>query len=312
MKAEELPQFLRTVGSLKGSFDPLHLMYHTMFRSGYLHFGLWSPERARDADLESLLDDVRAAQGRFADEAIACLAPGPQRVLDVGAGFGRLSAEMARRGHFVTAVTPCAYQAEQIGAQYPEVTVARGPFEEVALALPPASFDAAVFAESFRYMPLPRIFTLLARVLTPEGRVVIADWFAQRTAGTRHGHDHNETAFREAAQADGFVIVSERDVTRNVLPTVKLGYDVLCEFYLPLAAFVFAKFAQRRPRLFRLSLGWMIRWLERRVLPRLPGRFDPAVFAEDYRYFFFVLRRGEIIPRQAAGSAPHTSRPPGP
>ncbi|MGH7256376.1 MAG: hypothetical protein ACREI3_11420, partial [Nitrospirales bacterium] len=68
MKIEELPQFLRILETHKGSFDPLHLMYHKVFRSGYLHFGFWPAERATDADLEALLDNFRSAQARFADE----------------------------------------------------------------------------------------------------------------------------------------------------------------------------------------------------------------------------------------------------
>ncbi len=294
MKVDELPGFLQTLASVKGPLDPLHVLYHHVFRSGYLHFGFWPDGTASAAGLDGPLDDLRSAQARFADELFACLPREPRRLLDVGAGFGRVAGELARRGYAVTAVTPCAYQAEQIVARYPEVTVALGRFEDVGPTLPAAHFDATLFAESFRYVPLARTFVALEHLLAPSGRVVIADWFVNE--GTEHvyGSNHQHAALRETARAHGFDIVAEHDVTQNVLPTVKLAYDVLCEFYVPLASFVLAMFARKHPGIFGLSRRWIARWLEKKVLPQVPGRCDPAVFAEGYRYLFFVLERGRL------------------
>jgi SAM-dependent methyltransferase len=294
VRIEELPKFLQTLGNQNGSFDPLHILYHHVFRSGYLHFGFWPEEHGKDADLQAVLESLRSAQARFADELLATMPKGTHRVLDVGAGFGRFSLELLRQGHSVTAITPCRYQAQQIVDQSPEIRVEHGRFQEVAWNLPSGSFDIILFSESFRYIPLKEAFQLFDRLLSRNGHLVLADWFAHNYPGARHGHDHNDQAFRDAARDKGFAIVSERDVTKNVLPTVQLAYDVLCEFYLPLAGFVLAKFAQKRPRLFRLCLKWIIRWIEKKVLPQLPGRCDPMVFAAQYKYFFFVLRRASL------------------
>lgn len=75
-----------------------------------------------------------------------------QRILDVGAGFGKLLGELLERRYAVTAVTACVYQAEQIAAQYPGVRVECGLFQEVGWGFPAASFDVVLFAESFRYI----------------------------------------------------------------------------------------------------------------------------------------------------------------
>ncbi len=288
MQPDEFPRLLRVLENQKGSFDPQLVMYDNVFRSEYLHFGYWPPEDAKETDL---LSDFRLAQERFADELLACLPAGSQRVLDVGAGLGRLSGEMACRGHSVTAVTPCSYQAERIAANYPRVSVQHGLFQTVGQTLLPASFDVILFSESFRYMPLTQVFPLLDRLLTRNGSVLIGDWFAQNTARAGRGHDHNEAVFRRLAQGNGWTIVSERDVTANILPTVRLAHNVLCDLYLPLVGFVLAKFAQKRPTLFRFCSSWMIRWIEKKVLPQLSWRFEPTVFAAHYRYLFLVLRR---------------------
>ncbi len=291
VKVQDFPKFLSALGQQSGSIDPVHILYHHLFQSGYLHFGFWSEGSGKDADLALLLEGFRSAQTRFADELLSCFPPGTYRVLDVGAGLGRFSSELASRGHAVTAVTPCAYQAEQIAAKYPAVSVKNARFQEVGLSLPQEGFDIILFSESFRYVALAEAFPLFNRLLSRGGCVVIADWFVHAGAKARHGHDHDHHQLRSEATARGFTIAVERDVTQNILPTIKLTYDVLCELYMPLAGYVVAKLAQKYPRLYRLFLGRILRWFERRILPQVPGRSDPEVFAERYRYYFFVLKR---------------------
>lgn len=288
MLPEEFPQFLRSLDKHNKALDPMHLMYDNVLKSGYLHFGYWPTEKAREA---GVLDAFCSAQERFAAELLACLPPGTHRVLDVGAGMGRLSQEMTTRGHTVTAVTPSSVQAEHIATRYPAVTVKQGLFQDVGPTLTPGSYDVLVFSESFRYMPLDRAVPLFDRLLSKNGRVVIGDWFAQNTATHGRGHDHNEAVFRKLAQTHGWAIESERDVTQNILPTLTLAQEILCGLYLPLAGLVLSKFAQKRPRLFRLCLPWMTRWMERKLLPQLTGRFEPAVFAANFHYMFLVLGR---------------------
>jgi SAM-dependent methyltransferase len=293
MKVQDFPAFLTALGRQTGSFDPVHILYHHLFQSGYLHFGFWPEGDGKEVDVGAMVERFRSAQTRFADELLAYFPPGTYRVLDVGAGQGRFSSELASRGHAVTAVTPCAYQAEQIMKRYPAVTVKNARFQEVGLSLPPRGFDLILFSESFRYIALEEAFPLFDRLLSRDGCVVIADWFVHAGAKARHGHDHDHHLLREHAASRGFTIAAERDVTENILPTIKLAYDVLCEFYMPLAQYAVAKLAQRYPRLYRLCLDRILRWFERRILPQIPGRIDPAVFAERYRYYFFVLKRAQ-------------------
>src|SRR3970282_936798 len=152
MKVDELPWFLRTLESLPRPFDAQSILYDSIFRSGYLHFGFWPTEGDAQSDLQRLLDDVRRAQVRFADELLAHLPPGRHRVLDVGAGFGRLASDLTMAGHAVTAVPPGAHQANEISARHPRVATIRGRLEEAGPALPAGGFDVIIFSESFRYV----------------------------------------------------------------------------------------------------------------------------------------------------------------
>jgi len=286
MLPQELPEFLRQLNTHHAALDPMHLMYDNVLKSGYLHFGYW-PESTTKAF--GLLDEFCSAQERYAEELMSCLPTGRHRILDVGAGMGRLANELTTRGHSVTAITPSSVQAAHITTHYPNVTVKQGYFQDVGPTLTPNSFDLIVFSESFRYMPLDRVLPLFDRVLSKTGRVVIGDWFTRLVGSKQSGHDHNEDAFRAAIDQHGWAVLSERDVTQNILPTLILGRDVLCHLYLPLAGLVLSKFPQKWPSLYRLCLPRMIRWVENKMLPQLTGRFEPAVFAAQYRYLFLVL-----------------------
>lgn len=286
MLPEDLPAFLRQLDMHHAALDPMHLMYDNVLKSGYLHFGYWADKTDKEP---GVLDDFCSAQERFAEELMSCLPAGRHRILDVGAGMGRLSNELTKRGHRVTAVTPSSVQAAHIRQRYPEVTVLQGYFQDIGQTLHADSFDLIVFSESFRYMPLDGVLPLFNRLLSRTGRVVIGDWFTQIVGSKQSGHDHNESLFRTAVGQHGWTILSERDVTQNVLPTLILGRDVLCRLYLPLAGLLLSKFAQKWPRLYRICLPRMIRWVETRMLPQLTGRFEPAVFAANYRYLFLVL-----------------------
>ncbi len=286
MLPEELPDFLRQLNTHNAALDPMHLMYDNVLKSGYLHFGYWPVKTHKEP---GVLEEFCSAQERFAEELMTCLPAGRHRILDVGAGMGRLSNELTKRGHCVTAITPSSVQAAHIVSHYPTVTVKQGYFQDIGLTLEPNGFDLIIFSESFRYMPLDRVIPLFDRLLSEQGRVFIGDWFTRRFGANRPGHDHNETTFRETIMQHRWAIVSERDVTQNVLPTLILGREILCRLYLPLAGLLLSKFAQKWPRLYRLCLPRMIRWVERRLLPQLTGRFEPAVFAADYRYLFLLL-----------------------
>jgi SAM-dependent methyltransferase len=94
------------------------------------------------------------------------LEPG-SRVLDLGAGDGRLAVSLARSGHHVTAVEPF----RDVPAA-PGLTLLRESLEEVEL--PEQSFDAAVLWHVLEHLAEPR--AALERVrgwLVPGGRVLV-------------------------------------------------------------------------------------------------------------------------------------------
>jgi SAM-dependent methyltransferase len=113
------------------------------------------------------------------------LPPGAARVLDVGAGTGKLTRQLAARGLDVVAVEPLPGMREQLAHAVPGVPVYPGTAE--AIPLPDGSVDAVLAAQAWHWVDQARAVPEVARVLVPGGQLGLAwnmrderaDWVAQ-------------------------------------------------------------------------------------------------------------------------------------
>jgi SAM-dependent methyltransferase len=137
-----------------------------------------APRLCGMSDLARSFNDVAGAydlgRPRYDDHAIAAIAAaagGGPRLLDVGAGTGRLSAPLLEQGFDVVAVEPLdemrAILTRGIGAD----RALAGHAEE--LPLPDASVDGAVCSDAWHWFDGARAADELARVLRPGGGAVV-------------------------------------------------------------------------------------------------------------------------------------------
>ncbi len=108
----------------------------------------------------------------FAD--FAGVAPG-QHVLDVGAGTGALTMELARRGATAVAADPSPPFVIALRRRFPDVEVQEAPAED--LPWPDASFDAALAQLVVTFMrDAPAGVAEMHRVVRPGGVVAVCMW----------------------------------------------------------------------------------------------------------------------------------------
>jgi len=122
----------------------------------------------------------------YPPEAIDWLLPaGASRVLDLGAGTGKLTRQLAERGLDVIAVEPSAGMRDQLARAVPGVPVHAGSAEEIPL--PDGSVDAVLVAQAWHWVDPNRAVPEVARVLVPGGRLGLVwnmrdereDWVAE-------------------------------------------------------------------------------------------------------------------------------------
>jgi SAM-dependent methyltransferase len=117
--------------------------------------------RAASAYAENRPDYAQAA----VDWALG-LAPGP-RVLDLGAGTGKLTAALVALGADTTAVEPDAAMLAELRSALPDVRALAGSAE--AIPLPDASVDAVVAGNAMHWFDMDVAGPEIARVLAPGG-----------------------------------------------------------------------------------------------------------------------------------------------
>jgi len=106
--------------------------------------------------------------------ALWCLAPalsgrdaGRPRVLDLGAGTGKLTALLSGLGADVTAVEPDAAMLAELRRQFPHVRALPGTAE--GIPLPDGSMDAVLCGQAMHWFDMRRAVPEIARVLADRG-----------------------------------------------------------------------------------------------------------------------------------------------
>jgi ubiquinone/menaquinone biosynthesis C-methylase UbiE len=92
-------------------------------------------------------------------------------VLDLAAGTGKLTRRLLELDARVVAVEPVAGMRAQLEAVLPEVTVVDGTAEQIPMD--DASVDVVAVAQAFHWFDAPVALDEIARVLRPDGRLVI-------------------------------------------------------------------------------------------------------------------------------------------
>jgi SAM-dependent methyltransferase len=124
----------------------------------------WDARRTAFGDASE--DYASGRPGYPLDAVTWVLPPGAQRVLDIGAGTGRLTERLLQVGLDVVAVEPLAEMRRHISNS---AEVLDGTAESIPL--PDASVDAVVAGQAFHWFDVPRTMPEIARVLRPHGTV---------------------------------------------------------------------------------------------------------------------------------------------
>jgi SAM-dependent methyltransferase len=118
----------------------------------------------------SIADMYDRARPEYSTEAMRWLLPaGTWRVLDIGAGTGKLTASVKALGLDVVAIDPSEPMLARLRARFPDVDARVGGAEDIEL--PDGSVDAVVIGSALHWFERPRADHEFARVLRRGGVV---------------------------------------------------------------------------------------------------------------------------------------------
>jgi SAM-dependent methyltransferase len=141
---------------------------------------------------------------------------GRLRVLDIGAGTGKLTGGLLEQDVDVVAVEPDPAMLTELTSRFPEVDAVPGTAEE--LPLPDSSVHAAFAGQALHWFDLDRALPEIRRVLRPGG-FLVAMWNA---------YDDTVPWVAEFCQISGSVARSGQDVNGDILEP--LGRTETVEF----------------------------------------------------------------------------------
>jgi len=204
---------------------------------------------------------------RWAAEALG-LQPGA-RVLDLGAGTGKLTRGLVSLGFDVVAVEPGGPMLEQLRIAVPEAEALEGPAE--AIPLPGEAVDASFAGQAFHWFDRERAVPELRRVIGPSGGLALLwNWWderdpLQRELGKLIGYAGDEPYLDEELPGSPWF----EQLGRTVVESEDESSPEALAGYLSTASSFLTAEADEREEALRAVHRLASRYGERFVLPKL-------------------------------------------
>ena len=140
---------------------------------------------------------------------------------------------------------------------------------------------------AFGFLHLDKAMPLLDAVLKPGGRWIVCDYFKRMPSEDRTCHEWS--GFNHRLEQDGWRIIEQRDITPNVLPTLRFIHMWASRFGLPLMEFALLRLRKKQP-----AVHYMLEDALAQVKTFIGENMkliDPTEFAQRRQYMFMVMER---------------------
>jgi len=260
--------------------------YSKMFSSESLHFPYFShpdipPEQISWSDIENGgIEYAKLISTKIIDNE----AP----VLDVGCGLGSLCKLLSTRGYKPVGLTPDHFQYNFIKENYPEIEIIYSKFETMDYKSYRHAFGTIITAESLQYLNLDKSFPIIDYIIKPGGHWIVCDYFKSMKKSSLQ-HQHYWDDFLNRVKKKRWEIVSQQDITKNVLPFLAYCFMFSNRIFLPIIDFYIDNFHKNKPGAYFL-LEDSIDLIKADIIKRL-RYIDPDVFSQERKYMLLVIKK---------------------
>jgi SAM-dependent methyltransferase len=264
-------------------------LYSEMLSGDFLHYGYFENPDIKPEDVS--LNDIERAQFAYAKLFLEKITDRSSPILDIGCGMGGLSNMLSNANLTPVALTPDINQFKYIEKKYPYIELIRGKFEELDVDRYKDYFGTVITSESLQYLKLDGSLDIINKILKKKGEWLVCDYFRKNTSFEKSGHywDTFLTKIRER----GFVIIYEKDITANVLVTLKFVHMLSRRIGIPVMRFTLEKFKSKQPGFFYLMED-VANKLKDTANDGMES-VNPERFEKEKKYMFLVIKRQEDI-----------------
>ncbi len=251
--------------------------YHEVLGLERLHYGLW-------ADQELTLANLKVVQEDFESNIISSIPDEVNRVLDVGCGTGIMVQSLLAKNYQAEGLSPDINQKKVFEARL-SARFHHSGFEDF---LAEEVFDCIIMSESSQYIKLDQLFKVSKKSLNTKGYLLVCDYFLRNNASGIMGKSgHNYDAFLSQAEAEGFSLLRQEDITQATAKTLDLAKDLVerGQIGLQIAS---ERFVEKKPLLTRL-----IKWLFRKKMQKMQNDIqllDSQQFIKNKVYSLLVFQ----------------------
>ena len=231
----------------KSTYDlELHL-YSKLLKNDMLHYGYFNDPKVSPEEIS--LQQLEDAQVLYSQQIIDQIKRKDENILDAGCGMGGLAKIMIDKKFSVEVLTPNKNQIEHIKTKYPFLKSYHSKFENLNTD---NLYGTLIHSESLQYIDLDCAFKKAKSILKPTGQWIITDYFRTKSSGmNKSGHELD--LFLKKAHEYGWTILHKKDITENVLPTLKFINMYVERFLYPLKHFAFEKLRYKNGRLYFMT-----------------------------------------------------------
>lgn len=277
-------RFHKKTGRYDRTVNDLELkLYSKILHNDMLHLGYFDDVNTPPEFIA--IGHIEQAQNRYAEILAEQIIDKDLPVLDVGCGMGGLSKYLLSKGINVEALTPDRNQINYIESMENGPVCHHSRFEDF---MTENRYGTVINSESLQYLNIDKTFRKLNHIILPGGRWIISDVFRRHEeSSNKSGHRIGDLMCR--VKEYGWKIIYERDITPNVLPTLRLLHMYVDRYLVPLSHYAEEKFTYKKAWLYYLTKNIRTAISEKSRKEILA--IEPELFLAEKKYMLYVLQK---------------------
>ena len=177
-----------------------------------------------------------------------------KRIFDVGCGTGGVASELVKKKYDLLCLAPDPFLIEETRKNTGDKVQTITDLYENVYNLERESFDLVLMSESCQYIKVKEGWQQNQKYVKPGGHVLIGDFFLIKELDRPHlsKAGHPLEIFLQTAEEAGFRLVTQKDITKEVAPTMDIYQDIITNKAFPVFEALFEFMERRYPVVYRI------------------------------------------------------------